>query len=108
MLKELSATGFPDDVIEVFAGTAGLKRLDPEGLRHGWWVRFMLELEGLFSDEFEDLVKAEKILRAGGSVVAVFTFKDDDKKKRVIEILKSHHGQDVMYWGPLVIEHFSL
>jgi hypothetical protein len=106
VLKELSAAGFPDDVIEAFTGSEGLEKLDPEGRHHGWWVRFKRAINDMFFEDDQEFWRAEQILKAGGSVVAVFTFKDREKKERAAGILKAHHGQDVMYWGPILREYF--
>lgn len=106
VLNELSAAGFPDDVIQAFTGTEGLEKLDPEARHHGWWVRFMRAIEDTFFEDDQEFRRAEQILKAGGSVVAVFTFKDREKKKRAAEILAAHHGRDVMYWGPILREYF--
>jgi hypothetical protein len=106
ILEELSAAGFPDDVIEVFSGDEGLKKLDPEGRHHGWWVRFVRSLDDTFFEDDHMFRRTEQNLRAGGSVVAVFTFKDGEKKKRAASILKAHRGQDVVYWGTVLREYF--
>jgi len=106
VLKELSAAGFPDDVIEAFTGPEGLEKLDPEGRHHGWWVRFMRTIDDMFLEDDQEFRRAEQVLKAGGSVVAVFTFKDSEKKERAAKILEAHRGQDVMYWGPILREYF--
>jgi hypothetical protein len=105
VLRELAKAGFMDDRIDVFTGKKGAKELDLEGQRHGLWVRFTRGIEELFEDEYEEFEKAQRTLDAGGSVVAVFTLKDLEKKRQAASILKNHHGQDVMYWGPWLVEY---
>ena len=41
-------------------------------------------------------------------MIAVFTLKDEEKKRRAAEILIANGGEDVMYWGPWMRESFSL
>jgi hypothetical protein len=106
VLNELSAAGFPDDAVEAFTGAEGLGRLDPEGRHHGWFVRFMRAVGDTFFEDDQEFWRAEQTLKSGGSVVAVFTFKDKEKKNRAAKIFKSHRGQDVVYWGPILREYF--
>jgi hypothetical protein len=107
-LRALIDAGISEDRIEVFSGHKGAENLDAEGRGHGLWVRFMRLSEESATDDYYMFTKADEILRSGGTVVAVFTLKDEEKKRRAVEILMANQGQDVMYWGPLIRESFSL
>ena len=107
-LRALIDAGFSEDRIEVYSGPKSAENLDAEGRTHGLWVRFMRLSEENTTDDYYMFVKADEILRSGGAVIAVFTLKDEEKKRRAIEILMANHGEDVMYWGPWFRESFSV
>lgn len=106
ILAELSAAGFSEDAVQAFVGSEGLEKLDPEGRFHGWWVRMIRDIGDTFLDDQQEFWRAEQILKAGGSVIAVATHKDEEKKRSAAKILRAHQGQDVMYWGQLLREYF--
>jgi hypothetical protein len=104
-VRALTRGGFGDDQIDVFSGEHGADQLDTKGRTHGVWVRFVRALEDLFTDEAGLFHRADETLRAGGSVVAVFTAGRPEERGRASEILKSHGGLDTVYWGGLVTEY---
>ena len=81
--------------------------LDLKGDRHGPWVRFRRDLERTLQP-YEAWVfdQGEEALRSGGVIVAVTTGGDRARKARAVEILKSHGGRGVRYWGPKSMEIF--
>jgi hypothetical protein len=101
--RALADVGFADDQVHVYAGQAGVARLDLHGDRHGGWVQFRRELERMFADETKIHDMAEGVLRSGGVAVVAYTGGDDDRKARAAEVLKSHGGLEVLYWGTWVI-----
>ena len=103
-LQALAEAGFEQDRIDLFTGPEGADRLDPEGKRHGPWVRFRRFVEGKFDESHELLHKAEETMRSGGTVVEVFTNGEMEKRHRAAEVLKASGGMDVMYWGRLMTE----
>jgi hypothetical protein len=105
VLKALEADGFTPARIDVFEGAHGADLLDPEGKQHGPWVRFRRFITGQFDEGREVLHKADEELRAGGTVVEVFTHGEQTEKERAAEILKAGGGHDVMYWGRLMAEY---
>jgi hypothetical protein len=105
MLGALSEAGFAGEKVDVFSGERGAERLDLAGEKHGAWVRFWRGLENVLADEVEVFQRAEQVLRSGGSVVAVFTDGGAGQKAVAAGVLKAHHGEEVTYWGTLVIEH---
>ena len=104
VLRALSDAGCASDTIDVFEGAQGAAKLDLAGEKHGAWVRFWRGLENALADETEVYQRAEKVLQSGGSVVAVFTDGDENHKNRAVAILKSHHGNEVTFWGNATIE----
>ena len=107
-LRALIDAGFAEDRIEVFSGAKGAEMLDAEGRHHGLWVRFMRLSEENTTDDYYLFIKADAILRSGGTVIAVFTLKDEDKNRRAVQILKANKGEDVTYWGPWLQESYSI
>ena len=104
-VEALTRAGFRDDQIDVFTGQPGADQLDARGQSHGVWVRFVRALEDLFTDEAELFRRADETLRAGGSVVAVFTAGREEERRRAAEVLNAHGGTDTVYWGGWVTEH---
>jgi hypothetical protein len=101
--RALADAGFADDQVHVYTGQEAVARLDLQGDRHGGWVQFRRELERLFADETRIHDMAEGVLRSGGVAVVAYTGKDDDRKARAAEVLKSLGGLEVLYWGTWVI-----
>jgi hypothetical protein len=104
IIKELNASGYSQDFIEVFEGIEGANVLDVEGKRHGLLVRFMRELEEFFADETRLFHRANDVLRGGGSVVAVFPHGHETEWRKVGAILKAKGATDVTHWGNWIIE----
>lgn len=103
-IEALMSGGFRDVQIDIFSGKIGADQLDTEGQRHGFWVRFVRSLEDMFTDEAPLFHRADETMRSGGSVVAVFTA-GKEERRRASEILKSHGGIDVVYWGRWATEY---
>jgi hypothetical protein len=105
VLKDLAAAGLDQRRVYVFAGAEGAERLDPEGKHHGPWVRFRRFLAGQFDEGREVLHHEEEALRAGGTVVEVFTDGEPAQRQQAANILKAAGGTEVMYWGRLMAEY---
>jgi hypothetical protein len=99
ILRALAEAGCASGAIDVFLGVEGAAILDLEGDKHGAWVRFWRGLENAMADEAEVYQRAEKVLESGGRMVAVFTDGDASRKNRAVEILKTHDGNEVTFWG---------
>jgi hypothetical protein len=102
--RGLAEAGFATAEVQIFEGSKGADQLDLHGGRHGGWVQLRRALERLSADETVVFDWAEEILRSGGVVVAVFTGGDAARKARAAEVLKSHGGQEVRYWGEFTID----
>jgi len=105
VLKDLTAAGLDQQRVYVFTGPEGAARLDPEGKHHGPWVRARRFLTGQFDEGREVLHKEEEALRAGGTVLEVFTDGEPAQREQAAAILKAAGGTDVMYWGRLMAEY---
>lgn len=104
MLRALSEAGCKSDTIDVFTGAAGAEKLDLLGKNHGAWVRFRRVLENSLADESEVFQRADSLLQSGGSVISVFTDGDESRKDCAVRVLKTHHGQEVTFWGNYTID----
>ena len=102
--RALTDAGFSPDQLQVFEGKEGAVQLDLQGVRHGGWVQFRRELERLFTDETAIFDRTEEVLQSGGVMVAAFTGGDAALKDRAVDVLKSHGGQPVRYWGEWTID----
>jgi hypothetical protein len=101
--RALLEAGFRPDQLMVFEGKEGAVQLDLQGVRHGGWVEFRRGVERLFTDETRIFDRTEEVLLSGGMVVAAFTGGDEALRDRAVEVLKSHGGQEVVYWGEWTI-----
>ncbi|WP_406695118.1 hypothetical protein V5E97_29175 [Singulisphaera sp. Ch08] len=102
--RALVAAGFGAEQVQIFQGEAGADQLDLKGERHGGWVQFRRALEQLFADETMVFDRAEELLRSGGVVVVAFTGGDAALKDQAVDVLKSHGGQPVRYWGEWTVD----
>jgi len=105
VLRAITEAGLDRGRVDVFTGPEGADRLDPEGTHHGPWVRFRRFLTGQFDEGREVLHKEEEALRAGGTVVEVFTDGEPAQRDKAADVLKAAGGADVMYWGRLMAEY---
>lgn len=101
--RAFTDAGFSPDQLMVFEGKEGAVKLDLQGVRHGGWVQFRRGLERLFTDETVIFDRTEEVLRSGGMVVAAFTGGDAALIDRAVEVLKSHGGHEVVYFGEWTI-----
>lgn len=101
-IDELKAKHFKDKDIEVFCGRQGEERLEFNSERHGYWEMFVHSLQGLAS-EGRFLEFYQKELHAGHFLLTVQA-DTSDKKERATEILHSHGGHRVTYFGHWLIE----
>lgn len=104
-VKALTWAGFLNDQIDVFTGKFGADQIDTEGRSHGRWVRFVRAVEDMLTDEAQLFRRADETMRAGGSVVTVFTTGREQERRRAAEVLKSGGGLDTVYWGEWMTEH---
>ena len=103
-LRELRAAGFTADEIEVLTGEAGAHRLDVRGEAHGPLARSVRALQKLLGDyEGAHVRRHEREFLAGHYGVGVTAAKPE-RREKVLEILKSHRGHFINFYGPLSME----
>jgi hypothetical protein len=98
-VADLDAAGFGDAL--VLSGPEGLERLDVTGRHHGLRGR-IYRFVGEWSDEHEELARAEKHLRSGGVVLRVQA--DEQKKAEAARILREHGSTHSVYFGRFTFE----
>jgi hypothetical protein len=103
ILAALSERGIDRKEIMVFAGEEGIQSIDPAGRYHGLLGRLTRVIQ-VIGEELEHMRRYEEELRAGHYVVVV-SVDEDRKKEAAREVLESHGGHFVDYYGPLVIHH---
>jgi hypothetical protein len=102
-LTTLHAVGFDTDDVDMLCGQAGIERLDRTGKRHGM-VAHLIRLVQFLGEEQTHLQQHEQALAAGHFLVAVTVGKDAAAKQRVRDVLRSHGGHDLHYYGQFTVE----
>lgn len=102
--QALADAGFGPEQTQVFVGAAGATQLDLKGERRGGWVEFRRTLERMYT-ETKIFDRIDRVLESGGALVVAFTEGDGSRKARAAEVLKSHGGEHVWYWGDLITEN---
>jgi hypothetical protein len=97
-LRDLTAAGFTTDDIEVLTGEEGAHRIDVEGDKHGVFACIVRSIQKLGNYESAHLKRHEQELLAGHFGVGVTAKKEEDREK-VREILKSHNGHFINFYG---------
>lgn len=103
-LRDLRAAGFTADEIEVLTGQAGAHRIDVRGEEHGPLARFVRSIQKLLGDyEPVHVRRHEQEFLAGHYGIGV-TATEREKREKVLEILKSHRGHFINFYGPWAME----
>jgi hypothetical protein len=102
-LKDLKDAGFPEDEIGILCGAEGAKEVDADGSEHGVLGKIAQVVR-----EFGDVDNAhkethEKALREGHFLVAVRA-KEEEERKRALNILNLNGAHFVNFYSPWVIE----
>lgn len=100
----LQAAGITSSDVEVFAGEAGIARLDVAGEEHGAAGKLFRLVESWVSDtsDFHSLAAAH--LAGGGYVLAAHVGADEHLKARAMDVLAAQGATDVKYWHALFVE----
>jgi hypothetical protein len=96
-IAELNAAGFCEKEIDVLCGKEGAERLDVSGRHHGLLAR-LYRFIGTLGDESKNLEEYEQELASGHFLLALHAA-DEDKRTRALEIIKSHGGHAVTFFG---------
>jgi hypothetical protein len=105
-ITQLNADGFGQEEIAVLCGQEGASRLDVTGEQHGLLGRLYRFVEKFGDMDLKLLKDYEEELLGGHFVIAV-DVNDDDERKRVTDILVSHGGHRVNFFGRWVIENLG-
>jgi hypothetical protein len=102
-LRGLRATGFTADEINVLTGEEGAHRIDVTGEEHGW-LPSIVRVQKLLGDyEPVPVRRHEQELLAGHFGIRV-TAVEREGHEKVREILKSHGGHFINFYGQLAME----
>jgi hypothetical protein len=106
VVESLSQAGFDIEEIEVLYGEEGARRLDPTGKEHGVLARVQRTVLHM-NDEVEYLRHHMEDILAGHFVIMVLA-KEPEKREKVREILKSHGGHFIRFFGTWVIRSMDI
>ena len=87
---------------EVFSGDEGVRRVDASGHAHGFRGRLVRTFQ-LLGDEAEHARRYQRQLEAGHFVVSVEV--TPEQKKSVADLLRTHGGHFINYYGPWAVEN---
>src|SRR5262245_23943915 len=104
VVEALLVAGFQDEEIEAFSGKTGAEKLDFPADKHGFLARLKRSLEMIYADETDMLRKIDMTLRHEGMAIFVATGNNDERKRRVLEVVKRFDPSEVCYWGNLAVE----
>lgn len=105
-VEALLEAGFNMDEIDVLYGEEGARRLDPTGKEHGVLARVQRTVLHM-NDEDEYLRHHMEDILAGHFVIMVLA-KEPEKREKVREILKSHGGHFIRFFGTWVIRSLDI
>jgi hypothetical protein len=105
-ITQLNADGFGQKEISVLCGEEGASRIDVTGEHHGLLGHLYRFVEK-FGDMDVKLLKDYEEELLGGHFVIAVDVNDDDERKRVTDILVSHGGHRVNFFGRWVIENLA-
>ena len=102
-LRDLRAAGFTADDIEILTGEEGAHRIDPSGEEHGGLARSIRSVQKLGNYESEHARRHEQEMLAGHCGIGV-TAKEPEAREKVREILNSHNGHFINFYGSWAME----
>lgn len=103
-LGDLRAAGFKAEDIQVLTGEEGARRIDVNGDEHGEFAHIVRSIQKTLGDyEIPHAKRHQQELLAGHFGIGV-TAKDGEDRNKVRDILKSHKGHFVNFYGRWVME----
>jgi hypothetical protein len=103
-LRDLRAAGFTVDEIEVLTGEEGAHRIDVIGEEYGPLARFIRPFQKLLGDyEPVHVRRHEREFLAGHYGIGV-TAKEPEAREKAHQILKSHNGHFINFYGQWAME----
>ena len=106
VVESLLETGFNLEEIEVLYGEEGLRRLDPTGKEHGLLARIQ-RAAFHWNEEDKYLRQHVEDIQAGRFVIMTLA-KEPEKREKVREILKSHGGHFIKFFGNWAIQSLDI
>ena len=101
--EALHVAGFVEDQVDLLCGPDGARRLDVSGTAHGVLARLYRFIEGVGDMEHHHLQRYEQELRAGHCVITVEA-RDHERRERARQIMKTHDGYFVNFYGRWQVE----
>jgi hypothetical protein len=102
-VRDLKASGFTADEIDVLTGEQGAHRIDPTGREHGTLARIVRSIQKVGNYESEHVRRHEQELLAGHFGIGV-TAKQQEDREKVRQILKSHNAHFINFYGQWAME----
>jgi hypothetical protein len=102
-LKDLKDAGFAEDEIGILCGAEGAKEVDVDGSEHGVLGKIAQIVREFGDVDNEHKEVHEKALREGHYLVAVRA-KEEEARKRALNILNLNNAHFVNFYSPWVIE----
>jgi hypothetical protein len=99
-IQALLQAGFEREGVDVLHGESDMQRLDPTGSAHGFFAQFQRALmrTAASAEEYGHLKQHVEDVRAGRFVVMV-RVKSADQRHRAADVLTSHGGTSVGFFG---------
>ena len=103
-VRDLRKAGFSATQIRVLTGKEGARRINARGDKHGVLPRMLRSIQKVLGDyEIPHATRHEREMLAGHFGIGV-TARDKDDRKKALQILKSHRGHFINFYGPLTME----
>ena len=96
-LSDVKNAGFNHNDTAVFVGAEGAIQLDASGTIRD--IAGLKMFQNAVCDEGQLFDDFEQALQRGGAVVAIAVADDENKKKPLAMLLKSHNARKINYWG---------
>ena len=104
--REIEALGVEPERIETFSGDDGAAAFDGSGVHHGVLGRLYRAIQFTLVDQAPDFTYYEAAARTGRVVLSVRS-KGDKQMRRVVDVMRSHGGHFINYFGSFATEEFE-
>lgn len=102
-LHDLQEAGFTAGQIRVLTGEEGAHRIDPRGDQHGLFAHMLRSIQKVGDYEILHATRHEEEMLSGHFGIGV-TVRHKKDRDQALQILKSHHGHFINFYGPLIME----
>jgi len=104
-IEALVSSGFAKDDITVFLGEQGARQIDADGSEHGRLTRIIRWRQST-TPARQDAERYEKAVYEGKYVIAVET-KNLETRESARQILKTHGGHFIKFYGRFTIQNLD-